>query len=59
MVRQLVFLLPSAFLLARTTDSLDAVWWAFPFAEIFSMILSALFLYRVYQKEIAPLKNPM
>ena len=58
-VRQLVFLLPSAFLLARTTDSLDAVWWAFPFAEIFSMILSALFLYRVYQKEIAPLKNPM
>ena len=58
-VRQLVFLLPSAFLLARTTGSLDAVWWSFPFAEIFSMILSALFLYRVYQKEIAPLKNPM
>jgi len=35
------------------------VWWSFPFAEIFSMILSALFLYKVYQKEIAPLKNPM
>ena len=58
-VRQLVVLLPSAFLLARTTGSLDAVWWSFPFAEIFSMILSALFLYKVYQKEIAPLKDPM
>lgn len=58
-VRQLVVLLPSAFLLAQTTGNLDTVWWSFPFAEIFSMILCALFLYKVYQKEIAALKNPM
>ena len=56
-VRQLVCLLPAAFLLARL--GLDAVWWAFPFAEIFSMILTSLFLYRVYQKKIAPLRSPV
>ena len=53
-VRQLVVLLPAAFVLSRL-DGLDAVWWAFPFAEVFSTALSALFLYRVYQKEVAPM----
>ena len=50
-VRQLLVLLPVAFLLARL-HGLDAVWWSFPIAEIFSVTLCALFLRRVYQKEI-------
>ena len=57
LIRQLVILLPCAFLLARM-GGLDAVWWAFPFAEIFSMILSAIFLLRVYRREVAPLREP-
>ena len=57
-IRQLVVLLPAAFLLAQT-GSLDAVWWAFPFADLFAVASSALFLCYVYKKEIAPMKqNP-
>lgn len=56
-VRQLVILLPAAFLLARL-GGLDAVWWSFPFAELFSTALTALFLYQVYKKEVAPMRKP-
>jgi putative MATE family efflux protein len=43
--RQLLVLLPVAWLLAQT-DRLELVWWAFPIAEIASVILSAIFLRR-------------
>ncbi len=56
-VRQLVVLLPVGWLLARL-GGLDAVWWAFPFAELFSTALSALFLWWVYKKEVAPMREP-
>ncbi len=49
--RQLVVLLPVAFILARI-GGLHAVWWAFPVAEIVSVILCACFLRRVYRVEI-------
>lgn len=34
---------------------LDLVWWAFPVAELFSLILCAIFLRHVYRKNILPL----
>ena len=43
--RQLVVLLPAAWLLAQT-GRLELVWWAFPIAEIMSTTLSAIFLRR-------------
>ncbi|MGE4276000.1 MAG: MATE family efflux transporter, partial [Lawsonibacter sp.] len=46
-VRQLVVLLPVALLLSRI-HGLDAVWWAFPVAELFAVTLCAVFLRRVY-----------
>lgn len=52
--RQLVALLPAAFLLAQF-GGLQMVWWAFPIAEIVSVILSALFMRHVYVKEIKPI----
>ncbi len=55
-VRQLVVLLPAAFVLSRV-GGLSAVWWAFPFAEVFSLGLSVIFLYKIYHNEIVPLKN--
>ena len=55
-VRQLVVLLPMGWLLARL-DGLHVVWWAFPLAEIFSGTLSTLFLYWVYKKEVAPMRE--
>ncbi len=57
-VRQLVVLLPVAYFLSRT-GSLDAVWWAFPFAELFSTSLTILFLLRVYRKKVAPMREPV
>lgn len=52
-VRQLMVLLPVALLLSKA-HGLDAVWWAFPIAELFAVTLCAIFLRRVYRKEIAP-----
>lgn len=56
LVRQLVVLLPVAFLLARLFQNLDVVWLAFPIAELFSATLCAIFLRRVYRREILPLR---
>ena len=54
-VRQLVVLLPIAFLLSRM-GGLAVVWWAFPIAELVAVCLCTLFLRRVYRKEIHPLE---
>ncbi len=52
--RQLVVLLPSAFILSRI-GGLDLVWFSFPIAEIASVTVGALFLRQVYAKEIKPM----
>ncbi len=52
--RQLVVLLPCAFLLAQT-GLLNAVWYAFPIAEIISMLLSAIGMLYIYRLKIKPL----
>ena len=46
--RQLVVLLPAAWLLAQT-GKLEMVWFCFPIAEIFSFTLSAIFLRKTLQ----------
>lgn len=55
--RQLVVLVPAAFILAVTTHDINAVWFAFPIAEIASLTLSVIFMRYVFKKEIAPLEN--
>ena len=52
--RQLVVLLPAAFLLSLTGD-VNAVWWSFPIAEVASLTCSLLFLRRINRKILAPL----
>ncbi len=54
MGRQLVVLVPVAYLLSRFAG-LSAVWWAFPIAEIVSLLLSVLFMGIIYRKKIQPL----
>ena len=49
--RQLVVLLPAAYLLAQL-GNVNYVWWAFPIAELMSLTLSAYFLFRIYHKII-------
>ena len=52
--RQLVVLLPAAYLLSLT-GKLNLIWLAFPIAELMSVALSGLFLYKIYKKVIKPL----
>ena len=52
--RQLVFLLPMAWLLSLT-GVLDLVWLSFPLAEVSSVVLSTVFLRRILKNKINPL----
>ena len=53
-LRQLVVILPAAYLLAQT-KVLDNVWLSFPLAEIISVIVCTVFLRYAYRREIHPL----
>lgn len=57
LVRQLIVLLPAAWLLSLS-GRLELVWWAFPIAEVISVVLSAAFLLYAYRKEVKPLYIP-
>ena len=52
LMRQLVILIPSAWLLAKLTGQVGYVWWAFPIAELISLGASILFFTIIYRKEI-------
>ncbi|MBQ1459581.1 MAG: MATE family efflux transporter, partial [Oscillospiraceae bacterium] len=57
-VRQLLFLIPAAYLLARygvTVGNSDLVWWSYPIAEVASLTMTVIFYRRVYRTLIAPL----
>ena len=50
--RQLLVLLPVAYLLAQTADGLIAIWWSFPIAELMSIVASVVFLVVLWHKTI-------
>lgn len=50
--RQLVVLIPAAFILAKL-GGLDLIWWCFPIAEIMSGAASAFFLVRINRQVIS------
>ncbi len=50
--RQLVVLIPVAFLLSKLGDA-AVVWWAFPIAEVMSMIATVVFFVIVYKQIIS------
>ncbi len=56
LVRQLCVLLPAGYIFSKI-GGLDAVWWAFPFAEIFSLIMCIFFRRYVYKKQVDPLSD--
>lgn len=57
LMRQLVVLVPVAWGLAALTGEVNAVWWAFPVAETFSLAASAVFYLRLYKVEIKNLES--
>ncbi len=54
--RQLVTLLPVAYLLALTGD-VNNVWWAFPIAEVVCVALSVVFYIYIYKKKVATIPD--
>ena len=52
--RQLIVLLPAAYLLSLTGDVTN-VWWAFPVAEVVSLCVTLFFYARIYRKKIKPM----
>ena len=50
--RQLLVLLPVAYLLSLS-GKVEAVWWAFPIAEIASLSLTVFFMFRINRKVIS------
>ena len=54
--RQLIVLIPVAFLLSKLGD-VTVVWWAFPIAEVMSVIASVVFFIIVYRTVIAKIKE--
>lgn len=52
--RQLAVLLPAAYVLAHTIG-LEAVWYAFPIAEVFCLVIAVIMLRHTYSKVIKPL----
>jgi len=53
--RQLIVLLPAAFLLSLSGD-VNLVWWAFPIAEVVSAAITLILYARIYKKKIKPLQ---
>ena len=56
-LRQLVALIPAAWLLSRSGD-VNMVWWAFPIAELMSLAASSFFLRRSFRKMEETLRLP-
>ena len=54
--RQLVVLLPSAFILSKI-GGLSYVWLSYPIAEIFSVLFSSFFLRKIFRMKIQPLRE--
>ena len=52
--RQLVALLPAAYLLSLT-GNVNNVWWSFPIAEVVSLAATVFFFVRIYRKKVKPL----
>ena len=55
-MRQLIVLIPAAYLLAKL-GGLQVVWWAFPIAEIVSLVVSLLFLFRINRTIISKIPD--
>ncbi len=54
--RQLIILLPAAFVLSKL-GGLVAVWWSFPIAEVMSLAVSALLMYRINKNIISKIPD--
>lgn len=59
-MRQMIALVPAAWLLAKLTNDLNAVWFSFPIAEVMSLLVSLVLFAKLYRErvKIMELENP-
>ena len=50
----MLVLLPAAYLLSLTGE-ITNVWWSFPIAEVFSLMVTAYLFSRIYRQKIKPM----
>ena len=55
LARQLIVLIPVAWILARVTGDVNQVWWCFLISEIVSCALAIIFFRKVYREVVEPL----
>ena len=55
LARQLIVLIPVAWILARVTGDVNQVWWCFLISEIVSCVLSVIFFRKVYREVVETL----
>lgn len=55
-MRQLVVLLPAAYILAKT-GGLSVIWWSFPIAELICLGTGFVFFKKLYKEKITPMKE--
>ena len=58
LLRQLILILPLAIILSKI-GGLDLVWYSFPLAEGFALILSLVFTKWIYTHQVKPLDEPV
>ena len=56
LVRQLFVLVPAAWLLSLS-GNVNTIWWAFPIAEVASLLMCSLFLAHCYRTVIQPMAD--
>lgn len=52
LARQIFVLIPLAWLLSKLFHEVTAVWWAFPIAEAFTIVIALIMFSRIYQERI-------
>jgi putative MATE family efflux protein len=52
LARQLLVLVPAAWLLSKIFHDVTSVWWAFPLAEVFTIAVALLMFVRIYNSRI-------
>lgn len=57
LLRQLIVLVPAAWILAKVTGNVNIVWLSFPIAETVSLAVSLLMYLRLYKTEISHLET--
>ena len=57
--RQIVILVPVAYILRMLTGNVNAVWFSFPIAEVMGLLMSVVFFVYIYRTKIKTLEEPI